>query len=231
LLSVLRAEGSAFADACLAAGGSAAVEACPGWTVDDLLWHMVEVHHFWTWIVRDARDTWEGYERPPRPDRTELPHHFTTGFAEMCDVLGRVSGDQTNWTWATRRDAAFVLRRMVHELAVHRWDADRAAGRTRSVAADVASDGIDEFLTHFLGDPPAGSVHLHCTDVDGEWMVRSDALGSKQVTREHAKGDVALRGAASDLLLVLWRRRELSTVEVFGASDLASGFLAATDLD
>ena len=46
------------------------------------------------------------------------------------------------------------------------------------------------------------------------------------VTREHAKGDCALRGAASDLLLVLWRRRPMSTIDVVGDADVAARFLA-----
>ena len=50
-----------------------------------------------------------------------------------------------------------------------------------------------------------GTLHLHCTDVEGEWLVaRRD--GEVTVTREHAKGDVAARGSASDLFLFLWGR-------------------------
>ena len=36
--------------------------------------------------------------------------------------------------------------------------------------------------------------------------MRDDGAGGYDVTREHAKGDAAMRGAAADLLLVLWRR-------------------------
>ncbi len=36
------------------------------------------------------------------------------------------------------------------------------------------------------------------------------------VTREHAKGDVAARGPASDLLLLLYGRLDLDAVEVLG---------------
>ena len=51
-------------------------------------------------------------------------------------------------------------------------------GKTLAAAEQLASDGIDEFLHHFRGEadidaaPVAGSVHLHCTDVAGEWTVR-----------------------------------------------------------
>jgi predicted lipid carrier protein YhbT len=71
---------------------------------------------------------------------------------------------------------------------------------------------------HPAGAAAAGAgetIHLHCTDREGEWLVRRDAEGLT-VTREHAKGDVAARGTASDLLLVLQSRLPVSAVECFG---------------
>ncbi len=68
--------------------------------------------------------------------------------------------------------------------------------------------------------PGAGStVHLHSTDVDGEWLV---GLGSSglEVTHEHAKGDLAIRGTASDLELLLYGRPALGEVEYFGDEHL-----------
>ena len=40
------------------------------------------------------------------------------------------------------------------------------------------------------------------------------------VTREHAKGDVAMRAPASDLLLFLYGRVDRSAAEVFGDESL-----------
>ena len=94
------------------------------------------------------------------------------------------------------------------------------------------ADGIDEYVTVFvprfgrsLGEL-GGSIHLHCTDVDGEWLLVPDDDGVT-VTREHAKGDVAARGAASDLLLHLWGRRPIDVLEVFGDAALLERFVAA----
>ena len=98
-------------------------------------------------------------------------------------------------------------------------------------------DRIDEFLHHFRDEadidaaPVAGSVHLHCTDVAGEWTVRLSDDGTAAVTREHAKGDAAIRGAANDILLVLWRRRPLSTVDVVGDAAVATRFVAFPSLE
>lgn len=235
-LAALARDGSAFADACAAAELNAEVNACPGWTVADLVWHLTEVHHFWRTIVGEQRTTWAGYEPPPRAGDGELLAAYRGGLADTLAVLTAVDPAQPNWTWSSDHSAGFVIRRMAQETAVHRWDADTAAGASTPIEAQLASDGVDEFLTYMLPDvvadaaPVGGSVHLHCTDVDGEWMVRPHNDGTLVVTREHAKGDTALRGTASDLLLVLWRRMELATVDVVGDASVAARFVARTSL-
>lgn len=236
-LSALERDGAAFAESCAAAGLVAAVDSCPGWTVADLAWHLTEVHHFWRTIVGEQRSTWEGYEQRPRPTDDDLLRDYRLGLAETLAVLSKADPAQSNWTWSQDHSAGFVIRRMAQETAVHRWDADSAAAALTPIEALLASDGIDEFLTHMLSaviaDAPAvgGSVHLHCTDVAGEWTVRPAGDGAQVVTREHSKGDAALRGTASDLLLVLWRRRDLAQIDVVGDGDVAKRFVARTSLD
>ncbi len=94
---------------------------------------------------------------------------------------------------------------------------------------------MDEFLTYMLPDPRSGedplpgSVHLHATDTPGEWVVRPGPDGAPVVTAEHAKGDAAIRGPASDLLLVLWRRVGLDAVEVIGDRAAAAALIARTN--
>ena len=80
----------------------------------------------------------------------------------------------------------------------------------------MAADGIDEWLTELsprrptaARTPGAGladgeSLHVHAADVpdgSGEWLVSHDPAGIT-VRRVHEQGTVALRGGASDLLLV-----------------------------
>src|ERR1700730_1821150 len=108
---------------------------------------------------------------------------------------------------------------MAREPAGHRADAERAAGREPAFAPDIAADGIDEWLGSLSGPIPGdqrlralphGAVlHVHARDDGlaggGEWRVRRD--GSElTVEHGHGKGDVALRGPAARLLLVLLRR-------------------------
>ena len=235
-LLALSRDGEAFGEACAAAGLSAPVSSCPGWSVADLVWHLTEVHHFWRTIVGEQRPTWEGYEQPPRPSDGDLLLEYRAGFALTLATLSAADPAQANWTWSADHTAGFVVRRMAQETAMHRWDADTAADTVTPIEAELASDGIDEFLTHMLSDvvtdaqPVGGSVHLHCTDVAGEWTVRESADGKQVVTREHAKGDAALRGPASDLLLALWRRTGIASVDVVGDRAVAERFIAHTSL-
>jgi hypothetical protein len=101
---------------------------------------------------------------------------------------------------------------MAQETAVHRWDAQQAAGTLTPIDPELATDGINEVMTVFMQhaprgpiDYPAGSLHLHRTDGEGEWMLTAQD-GVLTVTHEHAKGDAAARGPAQDILLYLWGR-------------------------
>jgi predicted lipid carrier protein YhbT len=110
---------------------------------------------------------------------------------------------------------------MAHEAAMHAVDAQLAAGETAAMDPELAADGLDEMLTVLLhrivtrdaGAPfgSIGTLHVHCTDVDGEWLVEPGEDGFT-VRREHAKGDAALRGPALDLLLRLYNRGDAGEV-------------------
>jgi hypothetical protein len=73
------------------------------------------------------------------------------------------------------------------------------------------------------------TLHFHCTDIEGEWLLVGSDDGVT-VTRNHAKGDAATRGSASDLMLFVWGRVPVSQVEVFGDGDLLNRFAAAINV-
>jgi uncharacterized protein (TIGR03083 family) len=242
-LAALQRDAGGLLAAARDAGPVAPVECCPEWDVADLVWHIGEIHHFWATVVKDRLQDPAAYVQPERPADTDpeagdgLFAFATSARDLLLDTLSTTAPDTPVWTWSTQHDAAWVLRRMTHETAVHRGDAERAAGREPDVDAALASDGLDEFLHFFLADvvdgaPPLdGTVHLHCTDVDGEWLVAIDDGGAYVVTREHAKGSAAIRGPAGILLDVLWRRRPLDVVEVIGDRAVADRLVARTNLE
>jgi uncharacterized protein (TIGR03083 family) len=230
-ISAIRTHGIRLADAADAAGLDAPVPSCPDWAVADLVRHVTGVADFWTALgsgrIEDPADF------APRPDRAEgaLVAGFRTDVEAMASTLAAIDPATPCWTWTDRHDVGFVQRRMAHELAVHAWDATLAAGRPEPIEPALAVDGVDEYLDVFVptraghADGPPLTAHLHATDVDGEWFVRmGDGIWS--VERAHAKGEVAIRGAASDLLLLLWGRRDAAgdEFEVFGEPDAVTSF-------
>jgi uncharacterized protein (TIGR03083 family) len=233
-LESLRRDGEALLAAAAVAGLDAGVPGCPGWRVADLLHHVGEVAHFWGTLVRERLTEPSGYVPPARPDGAAVADWCRDRHAFLLDALRETPDDAQVWTWSRDHRVGFVVRRMAHEVAVHRVDAEQATGRPGAIEPELASDGIDELLDHFVGPQGAGqaaggSVHVHCTDVAGEWLLRFEA-GGPVLTREHAKGDVALRGPASDLLLALWRRRPLDAVEVIGDAGALDRFWALTGM-
>jgi hypothetical protein len=146
----------------------------------------------------------------------------------MISILDGTADDVAVWTWALDEPdhtVGFIRRHQVQEVAVHRWDLQNAATTTSPdpIEPETASDSVDEMMAVQLpwsvnqDKPMLGTVHLHCTDTEGEWFVHSDG----RVERMHAKGDVAIRGAASDLLLALYKRVPLDAVEMIGNDALA----------
>ena len=205
-----------------------AVPGCPDWNVADLAYHVGRVDDFWTAMASGGDP--ERYSRPPQPPDDEVIAWFAARAETLADTLTAADPASPAWSFWGVRDVAFVRRRIAHETAVHAWDAGDAAGARVPIDAALAVDGIDEFFEIFMpitaAPPiePVTTVHLHATDADGEWLV-SIGGGQFEVERTHAKGDVAVRATASDLLLLLWGRVDLVGDEfaVFGE---ASAFAA-----
>jgi len=224
------------------------VPSCPGWNLGDLAWHLGGVWNRWGRIVSEGITTREGVEaigQPTRPADDLLLDWVTSAHTAMFSALARTSDTTEVWTWTgTNQPEVWVERRMTQETAVHRWDASNSVGIPYEIPVAVAADGIDEFLMWFASRrvsegaaPIEGTVHLHCTDTDaqvaegsddrlladGEWLVKRLDESGIDFTREHAKGDAAVRGRANDLLLWLWRR-DAGPVEILGDIGVAERF-------
>ena len=230
-LAILQREGDAFADS-IARAMDTSIASCEPWVGADLLWHMIEVHYSWKFIVESHLMNSDDYVPRSKPADKDLLTEHRSGLDDLINVLSSLDPARSCWTWAGIQDVAWVIRRMAHETAVHAWDAHCATGKTTEIDAVLASDGIDEFVHVMVMSnmrdeegPLTGSVHIHCTDVDGEWLIVPTGTSDVVVTREHAKGDCAIRGSASSLLLGLWRRIPMSSLEVIGSADVAAQFL------
>ena len=214
---------SASLVAAHAADPTASVPSCPGWDRTVLLGHVAGVH---SWVRAQVEAGPAERIRlgatPRPPEGNALPRWFEATAAATADALTAMDTSMTWPTWVGPQPGTFYARRLAQETAVHRWDA--VGG---SIDAPLAVDGVDELLELFTGLIPGdrlagvtGTIHLHATDTDGEWLVRLDPEGIT-FDRGHAKGDVALRGRAEDLLLWTWNRVPVDDrFEVFGDSAL-----------
>ena len=228
----LRRAGTQLADA--ATGRlDAPVPSCDDWTMADLVGHLGQVVSFWGGVgsgrIADPRQ----HERPVPPAEDEIVDWLRDSVEAAAGELESVDPQTPRWNWSgADQTAGWIARRMAHESAVHAWDGTAAVGAAVVPPTDLAIDGVDEFFEVFAPrcadrvEGPEATVHLHATDGDGEWLVRT-APGSIEFERGHAKGDVALRGPASDLLLVCWRRVDPEQLELFGDAGALRGLLDA----
>ena len=229
-LDGIRDNARRLADAARAAGVDAPVPTCPDWTVADLARHQGRVYR---WISEMIETKAQEYvDRKPFEEQAEREDPLTwleSAADHALAVLGTTDPETQVWNWFGNEPgpARFWFRRMAHETVIHRVDAESAAAGSatppsRVEPAELAADGIDEFLD-FLPlrarggrpSPLAGSYHFHTTDVSGEWVVDFDG-NDVTVRREHAKADVAVRGPASQLELFLYNRGGRDGLEIFG---------------
>lgn len=235
-LAHLAVEARRLAD--LVAGGplDAAVAACPGWDVRRLAVHVGVVHRWATFAVVNGRAAGEGDVEAPAEgiDGAELAAWLRAGADVLVDALATSDPHADTWhPFAAPHEMWVWARRQAQETAMHRWDAETATSGSAALDAELAGDGIDEYFE--VGVPrivhrehvavPTPSLHVHCTDVAGEWIVWNDD-GEYRMEREHRKGDAALRGTAEALLLVLMKRADRSAVELVGDEAAADAWLS-----
>ncbi len=242
-------ENRAFAELFRSVDQSKQVPTCPGWTLNQLLRHVGRGDRWAAQIVRDRLDDFldpravEGGKPPPDPaDAISWLHG---GAQRLVDAV-EMSGVETPvWTFLGTRPANWWIRRRLHETAVHRADAAIATGSEFTLDADIAADGITEWLERVAiqagseGAPlpleDGNTLHLHATDPGlgdtGEWTVGVDA-GAITWSHEHGKGSAALRGGATELLLAMVRRVSLADtgIQLFGDDSVWQNWLDRTPL-
>ena len=238
-LDSIRREIDLFYATAEAADPTLAVPSCPDWDIADLIRHLGEIHWFWATVIETRASDPAQVERPkpPPPEHRELIAWGRSQADRMIQILEATGDDVPVWTWAlaeSDHSVGFIRRHQVQEAAVHRWDIQTAARLLPApIAKDVAADSIDEFLAITVpwcirvDKPLSGTVHIHCTDTRGEWFVRGDG----RVERIHARGALAIRGAASDILLALYKRVPVEKLEIIGDATLARLFVEAMKTD
>ncbi|MGO9927510.1 MAG: maleylpyruvate isomerase family mycothiol-dependent enzyme [Mycobacterium sp.] len=242
-------ENRAFAELFCNVDQSRPVPTCPGWSLEQLLRHVGRGDRWAAQIVGDRLDHFldpravEGGKPPPDPDDAISWLHG--GAQRLVDAVELAGAETPVWTFLGPRPANWWIRRRLHETAVHRADAAIAIGTDFALDADIAADGITEWLERVAiqaggeGAPlpleDGNTLHLHATDPGlgeaGEWTVGVDE-GRIAWSHEHGKGSAALRGGATELLLSVVRRVPVADtgIELFGDDAVWQNWLDRTPL-
>ncbi|MFF9481677.1 maleylpyruvate isomerase family mycothiol-dependent enzyme [Streptomyces sp. NPDC014733] len=214
------------------------VPSCPGWSLRDLVAHLAQVHRFWAAAVVAGPN-----EKPPTvapADDTPSANLAAESAAATQELIAalRAAGPAAGcWTWWSDSDVPMtsgaVARHQLREAAVHAFDAQLATGAPLPIPADIALDGIAEFIG--VGHGTAGPwphkptrIGLHAAEGES-WLVDLTASGSHVIDGQH-KTAADLHGSASDLLLTLHGRLPLDSQRSQGARATLENFLRWPDL-
>jgi uncharacterized protein (TIGR03083 family) len=247
-LTALRADGEAF----LAAVGEPGVlgmnvPSCPDWTVGELARHLGSVYRRVRLNAGTAGvdENWGPVVIPdeaPAADSEQVVDWFAGEFAQVSAFLEALDPDEPTWNWAPQsRVAAFWHRRMAHETAVHRWDAQVATRLPEplesKLAADTVAEALDTFLPAGRRRPHAdvaGIVHLSASDVGQDWTIRMRGDGIVALLDTDTLFDddahparAAATGTASDLALAIWGRVSFDVVDAVGDEALLEALRVA----
>lgn len=213
-LEALRGEAAAFHDGV--ADLDVAVPACAPWRVRDLVRHLGSVHR----MFRRAIDEGWMTRPPPLPedDRPAADDDEVVGWGRrqtqsLLAALSVLDPARPCWNFTDGPQVgAFVFRRMLHETAVHRHDLQEAYGDPEPIAAEIARDGVLEYLEVQLprrGDWPHGAASILVV-ADGEPLATVELSPHAPATSRRASSctsaDVVMRGTAEQLLLAWWGR-------------------------
>ena len=211
------------------------VPSCPQWQVRHVVQHLGTVHRTFR---RVAVEGW--MRRPPDPDPDDRPaaeDDAVVAWAreqadKLLDAIDQLDPNAPRWNFSPGPQiGAFIPRRMHLETAIHRWDLELADGTPGTIAADIAADGVEEYLEVYL--PRSGPWSGEQATV----LVRPDGARSIAVTLQPGDlarvtigrvrtADLLLQGPADQLLLALWGRQALDPLVAHDAGGLADALLA-----
>jgi uncharacterized protein (TIGR03083 family) len=216
-----------FADWVQGRDAAAPVPTCPKWTLADLVDHVGATQRMVAMLVGERMtEPSKAFARqvPGPADSAQWRAWLNDGAAEAVRAFDAVDDDTPVWDPSgAAAGVPFWSRRLLGEACVHGADAASAVGMPYELAPELAVEAIEDWLDTMtspgywenrpgFADAMRGSgqtLHFHTTDASGEWLARREA---DRVVLEHAhtKADVAVRGPATELLLVLTRRRPLA---------------------
>jgi len=190
------------------------VPGCPGWTVADLLSHVLSVFRRRV-VSLDLDAAPEGHGWGAIADGEDVREVLREVYGELRVRIRSRSEDEATWSFRPNEGTVgFWHRRLAHEVSVHRWDAQSASRGIEGadpIDPVLASDGIDELLGWLMTwdfaypqDDAAGQTVLMSAG-EHAWRI---TMYPTRVEVIGGSGDAGALMAAepSDLLLEMWGR-------------------------
>jgi uncharacterized protein (TIGR03083 family) len=219
------------------------VPSCPAWNADQLAHHVAETYLHKVVTVRQGKmpTDWPPAGLDPNPVSA-----LDEAYAALIECFDEYRPEDAAATWhVPDQSVGFWIRRMCHETVVHRVDAEMVAGlELAPIPADIALDGIDEFLTlnlayystevpqHFadlLESPDPRPVTVAAGG--REWTLTAKpegiAVGEFLMPDEsvYERNEAArISGEPGDVLLWLWGRMDERVVHSIGDPALVGQF-------
>lgn len=216
------------------------VPTCPEWTLFDLAQHIGEGRRDWAATVAagpaPAKSAAEGAPAAPR-EREALLAWLAESTERLLDALRKAGPDRGCWTWwdtsQSPQTSGAVARHQLQQLAVHTYDAQITVGAPQPLPAEVALDGVDEFLSTCVATTSAwphepAVVDFHASEgrswrlslsADGARTARLPGPGTISATAADQDPDAAnfsARGTADELVLILYDRIPINSLKLDG---------------
>jgi uncharacterized protein (TIGR03083 family) len=213
------------------------VPTCPSWNVSQLARHV------------DGGQRWARASEPPSDvalrdlsgaaddDPDILCASLTEAVAALAATLTGAGPDAQMWCPVDGGGSAFYARRFAYETALHRADAALALGVKFVLDPEVAADAVDEWMElgclpfHLEVHPwmrellaPGRTIGLRATDTDAHWLLdlTGDVIAWRRADK-HAAAEIP--APVTDLLLTIYRRRPVASLDVTGDTTLVDFWL------
>lgn len=227
LVSATDTHGEALRTAAIEAGERSPVPSCPNWTVFDLVSHVTRVQSRILAATADpSGEAVRAAAAEPRPSEWDgLLARWDGQRKRLRDTFAESPGTPA---WLPFPGLAPTLgswaRRLAHELAIHRVDAELAAGGSTAAPVvtfdpDFAADGIDELLTLLVQrdvgwdeHTARGTVLVHADDASRLWSLRLAPGEAPHFDERAFEPELAVEGPADAVYKALWHRGGAATI-------------------
>ncbi|MET8981974.1 maleylpyruvate isomerase family mycothiol-dependent enzyme [Streptomyces sp. NPDC004539] len=203
------------------------VPSCPDWNLAELAHHIGEGRRRWALTVAAGPADGPAQVTAELPEgRAAVSEWLAESSRLLVDALREAGPEQECWTWwgdsQSPRNVGAVARHQLQQMAVHTYDAQLAVGRAEPLGAEIAVDGVDEFLTTCCA---TSSPWPHApADVEfrvregGVWRLALSGEGARVVGVGGTAATMTVTGSASQVVLGLYGRVGVGELEVGGES-------------